>query len=225
MPSRLQELARMLFFSLWPDGGGFSSYRVGLEALRLERNTQRDLAEVIDLAMAGAAHVSRPLTGSLASVPLRVHGRYTREEALSALRYVDLAGRKPNSFREGVLWADEVQADAFFVTLKKSEADYSPTTMYRDYAISPDVFHWESQSVTSVASPTGQRYLHHRERGTKVLLFCRPEKTTEFGTGAPFLFLGPAQYESHRGERPIAITWRLEMPMPADVFAQASVVA
>ena len=41
--------------------------------------------------------------------------------------------------------------DAFFVTLKKSEADYSPTTMYRDYPISPTLFHWESQSTTSVA--------------------------------------------------------------------------
>ena len=97
--------------------------------------------------------------------------------------------------------------------------------MYRDYAISPDVFHWESQSVTPVASPTGQRYLNHRGRGTHVLLFSRSEKTTEFGTGAPFLFLGTAQYESHRGERPISITWRLDTPMPADAFAAASVVA
>jgi len=222
---RLRHFARMLFFSLWPDGGGFGSYEAGLEALRVEPNTRRDLAGVIDIAMAGAAHVARPLTGALESTPLRVHGRYTREEVLTALRFVDLAGRKPNSFREGVLWAEEVQADALFVTLKKSEADYSPTTMYQDYAISPDVFHWESQSITTVASPTGQRYLHHRERGTKVLLFCRPEKTTDFGTGAPFLFLGPAQYESHRGERPIAITWRLDTPMPADTFAEASVVA
>jgi hypothetical protein len=154
-----------------------------------------------------------------------VHARYTREEVLAALGYVDVAGRKPNSFREGVLWCEAVNADALFVTLRKTEADYSPTTMYRDFAISPDRFHWESQSVTTVASPTGQRYLHHQQQGSEVLLFCRPTKTTDFGTGAPFLFLGTAQYESHRGERPIAITWHLDVPMPADLFAEASVVA
>lgn len=219
-----QAFARMLFFSLWP-GGGPESYDAGFEFLRREPHVRADLREVIQLAMAQAWHVARPLDGPLAGVPLRVHARYTREEVLSALRYVDVDGRKPNSFREGVLWSEQVRSDALFVTLKKSESDYSPTTMYRDYAISPDVFHWESQSVTTVASPTGQRYLHHRERGTHVLIFSRPTKTTEFGTGAPFLFLGTAQYVAHRGERPIAITWRLDHPMPADAFAEASVVA
>jgi hypothetical protein len=225
LDAQTQAFARMLFFSYWPDGGGFSSYDDGMAALRREANTRADTRSVIELSMAEAAHVARPLAGSLAWSPLRVHGRYTREEVLAALGYVSINGRKPNSFREGVLWCEEAQADALFVTLKKAESDYSPTTMYRDYAISPDVFHWESQSVTTVASPTGQRYLNHRGRGSHVLLFSRREKTTDFGTGAPFLFLGTAQYESHRGERPIAITWRLDVPMPADAFAEASVVA
>ena len=107
----------------------------------------------------------------------------------------------------------------FFVTLRKSEADYSPTTMYADYPISPTLFHWESQSTTSVASRTGQRYLHGD--GEK-LLFVRHEKSNEYGT-APYVFLGPVDYVSHTGERPIAITWRLRTPMPADFFAEASV--
>ena len=111
------------------------------------------------------------------------------------------------------------------MTLHKSEADYSPTTMYQDYAISPDLFHWESQSGTTTTSTTGKRYLNHREQGTHVLLFARPKKVTEFGSGAPYLFLGEADYVEHRGERPIAITWRLRTPMPAADFAAASVVA
>ncbi len=116
-------------------------------------------------------------------------------------------------------------ADAFLVTLNKSEADYSPTTMYQDYAVSPELFHWESQSVTAVASPTGQRYIHHRERGSHILLFARDTKTTDLGSGAPYLFLGDADYVSHRGERPIAFTWRLRTPMPVSVFETAKVVA
>ena len=96
--------------------------------------------------------------------------------------------------------------------------------MYQDYAISPDLFHWESQSVTSVASKTGQRYLNHRANGSHVLLFTRPQKVSAFGTGAPYLFLGEADYVEHRGERPIAITWHLRTSMPAADFAAASVV-
>lgn len=217
--------AHMLFFSIWPDGGGFTSYEDGLAALRRESNVRADVGQVVAVSMSAADHLARPLPAELAELPLRVHARYTREEALAGLGYVSLGGRAPNSFREGVLWCEDIQADALFVTLRKAESDYSPTTMYRDFALTPDRFHWESQSTTSLASATGQRYVHHRERGTHVLLFCRPEKTTEFGTGAPFTFLGTVKYESHRGERPIAITWRLDVPMPADVFATASVVA
>ena len=144
---------------------------------------------------------------------------------MTALDYVSIDGRKPNSFREGVLFAPAANSDAFLVTLHKSEAEYSPTTMYQDYAISPELFHWESQSSTTVASKTGQRYLNHREEGSHVLLFARPKKVTEFGSGAPYLFLGEADYVEHRGERPIALTWHLRTPMPAADFAIASVVA
>ncbi len=222
-PSRLRAYGRMLFFSLWPDGGGFSSYADGLASLRVEPAVRDELRQVIALGLQGAQHVTAPVT--VADWPLRVHARYTREEVVSALGYADLARRKPNSFREGVLFSEPAQADAFFVTLRKSEADYSPTTMYQDYAISPTLFHWESQSGTTVASPTGQRYLNHGARGTHVLLFSRPEKVTDFGSGAPYLFLGTAQYVSHRGERPIAVTWRLDTPMPAAEFAIATVAA
>jgi hypothetical protein len=105
--------------------------------------------------------------------------------------------------------------------LRKSEADYSPTTLYRDYPISPTRFHWESQSTTTVASPTGQRYVN----GTSnVLLFVREQAKDDFGT-APYLFLGTARYVEHSGERPIAITWRLDSPMPADFFHTASLAA
>ena len=221
--ARLQAYGRMLFFSLWPDGGCFTSYADGLASLRSEPAVRDELRQVIALGLAGAQHVTS--AAAVADWPLRVHARYTREEVVAALGYADLARRKPNSFREGVLFSEAAQADAFFVTLKKSETDYSPTTMYRDYAISPTLFHWESQSGTTVASPTGQRYLNHARRGTHVLLFSRPEKVTDFGSGAPYLFLGTAQYVSHRGERPIAITWRLDTPMPASEFAIASVAA
>jgi hypothetical protein len=220
-----QAFGRMLFFSLWPDGGGFDSYAAGLAALRSEPAVREDLRAVIELGLEGAERVATRLGGELGLRPLRVHARYTREEIVAALDYVAIDGRKPNSFREGVLFSPAANSDAFLVTLHKSEAEYSPTTMYQDYAISPELFHWESQSGTAVASNTGQRYLNHCANGSHVLLFARPQKVTEFGSGAPYLFLGDADYVEHRGERPIAITWHLRTPMPAADFAAASVVA
>jgi superfamily II DNA or RNA helicase len=215
-----QKYAQMLFFSLWPDGGGHASYDAGLAALQRERATRDELRSVVELSFDAARHHALDLGGPVKDVPLKVHARYQREEVLAALGYASLA-RKPNSFREGVLFAPELNVDAFFVTLKKSEADYSPTTMYRDYPVSPTLFHWESQSTTSIASVTGQRYL---SGSSTVLLFVREEQKDEFGT-APYLFLGPVHYASHTGERPIAITWELDHPMPTDFFTSASVAA
>ena len=127
----------------------------------------------------------------------------------------------PQELPVGVVYSEPWNTDAFLVTLKKSEADYSPTTMYRDYPISRDLFHWESQSVTSVESPTGQRYL---SRSANTLLFTRDQRVNDLGTAA-YTLLGPAEYVSHAGSKPIAITWRLERPMPTDLFTAASVVA
>jgi superfamily II DNA or RNA helicase/HKD family nuclease len=212
-----QRIARMLYFSLWSDGGGFSSPGEGLAALKEEAATRHEIASVVDIAFEAARHVSVPLDGSLMDVPLRLHARYQREEILGALDFP----RTPNSMREGVWYSPELNVDCFLVTLRKSEADYSPTTMYADYPISPTLFHWESQSTTGVDSPTGRRYL---AGSSKVLLFVRYEQQDEFGT-SPYLFLGSARYVSHQGDRPIAITWRLETAMPADSFNIASAIA
>ena len=223
LDDRSQRYARMLFFSIWPDRGGFTSYAEGLLALRDEPAARAELRQVIDVSLDSIAHLPRAVDGPLSALGLMTHAHYSRDEVVAALDHANLE-RRADSFREGVLFSEPWQADALFVTLKKSERDYSPTTMYNDYAISPDLFHWESQSRTTVASPTGQRYLNHRERGTHVLLFARAQKLGQLGT-APYMFLGPADYVSHEGERPIAITWHLRRQLPMDFFQVASVAA
>jgi hypothetical protein len=127
----------------------------------------------------------------------------------------------PTSMMQGVVYVRERNVDAFFVTLTKSEADYSPSTMYRDYPVSRTLFHWESQSTTSADSPTGRRYI---DGTSTVLIFVRQHQSDELGA-APYLFAGPATYLSHEGSRPIAITWRLEHPLPTQFYAAASAVA
>ena len=143
--------------------------------------------------------------------PLDVHCTYTRDQILVALDFM-----KPSTVREGVKWLPEKQLDVFFVTLNKSDKDYSPTTMYNDYSISESLFHWQSQSTTAENSPTGQRYIHHASRGSRVLLFVREYKADRISGGAePYTFLGTASYVKHEGSRPMNITWKLRYPIPA----------
>ena len=143
--------------------------------------------------------------------PLDLHCTYTRDQLLVALDFL-----KPATVREGVKWLPEKQLDVFFVTLNKADKDYSPTTMYHDYSVSETLFHWQSQSTTAADSPTGQRYIHHRERGSKVLLFVREFKADQITGGAEaYTFLGTANYVKHNGSRPMNITWQLDRPIPA----------
>ena len=208
----------MLFFSLFPDGGGFDSPAAGLGMLKDEPVVD-EMRQVIDITFDNArrsTYTIDELVPNLADVPLDVHATYSREEILAALGFASFR-RTPSTMREGVAWCESANADAFLITLKKTDTDYSPTTMYRDFALSPELFHWESQSTTSSTSPTGQRYIRHRERGSHILLFVREAKTDALGA-APYVFLGPADYVSHEGDRPMAITWRLRRSMPTEVF-------
>jgi hypothetical protein len=127
--------------------------------------------------------------------------------------------------REGVVRVDGEKTDLFFVTLEKSEGDYSPTTRYEDYPISPTLFHWESQSTTSPESKTGQRYIHHVETGDAVVLFVRARKRDSRGETIPYTCLGFASYVSHESSRPMRVTWQLERPMPAGFFQETKVAA
>jgi hypothetical protein len=109
----------------------------------------------------------------------------------------------------------------FFVTLNKSEKDYSPSTLYDDYAIDETLFHWQSQSTTSDNSSTGQRYINHRKLGDRVLLFVREYKK-ENGVTSPYYYLGTANYVSHTGSRPMSIVWQLHYSVPASLVKKAN---
>ena len=141
--------------------------------------------------------------------PLDLHCTYTRDQLLVAMDFMN-----PNSVREGVKWLPEKQIDVLFVTLNKSDKDYSPTTMYNDYSINETLFHWQSQSTTTDTGSVGQRYINHRKRGSKVLLFVREFKNDVVGA-APYTFLGTVNYVTHIGSRPMNITWKLDHPIPA----------
>ena len=118
-----------------------------------------ELIDLLDVLRERVRLDSRPDRPASASVPIHSHATYGLYEIIAAYGLVGNGALRET--REGVMWAEAHKADLFFITLNKADEDYSPTTRYQDYPISPTLFHWESQSRTATASPTGQRYIHH----------------------------------------------------------------
>ncbi|MCG5434934.1 DUF3427 domain-containing protein [Micromonospora foliorum] len=209
-------LLDMLHFSLWGPNAPLATRDERLARLWKEPARCAELRQVAEV-LRDRIHRVTP-TAAAGAVPLRVHARYSRNEACAAFGMTN-----PGSLREGVKWLPDAQADLFFVTLVKSEAHYSPTTMYADRAITDTLFQWESQSTTSAASTTGQRYT---SGGSTVHLFVRETRIADRDLGAPpYLYAGTMTYESHTGDRPMRVLWHLHHALPADVYATARTIA
>ncbi|MEV0426487.1 DUF3427 domain-containing protein [Micromonospora sp. NPDC050495] len=212
-------LLDMLHFSLWGPNVPLSQREQRLAQLWAEPARCAELRQVAGVLRERIHRVTEPV--GLGRVPLRVHARYSRNEACAAFGMPN-----PGSLREGVKWLPDERADIFFVTLLKSEQHYSPTTMYADRAVTETLFQWESQSTTTAASATGQRYIHHEKQGSTVHLFVRETKVAEGNMGVPaYLYAGPMAYREHTGERPMRIIWELARPLPADMYAAARAIA
>jgi hypothetical protein len=203
-------LIEMLHTTLWGTQHLELSLELAEKKLRANPSVISDLRAVLDYRLKHSPLLASP--SSSAYDPLAIHAAYTRDEILVALGHWSFNNRP--SQREGVLHLKDRKLDIFFVTLQKSEDEYSPTTMYEDYLISHDLFHWQSQSNTSEQSPTGQRYIRHSALGYTPLLFVRETKSLPSGLSAPYHFLGPCKYVNHTGSRPISITWKLLNSVP-----------
>ena len=180
--------------------------------LLLWQNPQvlKELSALFDFLTTKISHLAKSFE-AIPDVPISIHARYTRIEILAAFDRGDKA--KTPTWREGVLWAENAKADLMVFTLDKTSGHFSPTTRYRDYAISRDLIHWESQATTRAGSNTGKRYQNHVKEGSKIMLFSRVNSDER-----SFYFLGAANYVRHESEMPMAITWKLECPLPGDLY-------
>ena len=176
-----------------------------------------ELREVIAVRAAQRSHVPLPLKLGM-SIPLHVHASYARSEILAAFGVGD--GAQEVTWREGVRWVPGERTDVFLITADKTTGQFSPTTRYRDHAISRRLFHWESQSRTTSDSPSGRRYQTHEEGNSYVVLFARHRQDDR-----AFVCLGSARYVRHEGECPMQVTWELDVPIPADAMGWLAVAA
>ena len=220
---RKHRLGLMLFATL--GGRGRSTAQAGeiLQRIRESKELRREINDLLDILDDRIRTVAQPLHET-SDVPLASHATYSLGEIAAAHGHLDKRGALVLP-QTGVLWHEATQTDLLFVTLEKSDADFSPTTRYADYPISPTLFHWESQNSASAATPTGRRYVEQPARGTNVILFVRERKRDGRGATLPYCCLGRAHYRSHESERPMKVLWELERPMPGWLYQAGKVVA
>lgn len=215
----------MLHYDIWQDTGvkvGFDTIKESISQLSQNPIMASELNEVCDLLIDRIDFVEKDSHLEFA-FPLKVYSRYNRDQILVALRLHQFD--KKSSNREGVAENKLLNAEALFITLKKSEKEYSPTTLYDDYAISENLFHWQSQNATSPESTKGMSYINQKQTDKKILLFVRELNDSEYGLTMSYVFLGKANFVKSSGSKPMNVEWKLKNPMPAYIWKESGKLA
>jgi hypothetical protein len=180
---------------------------------------REELLEVIEWRLEQTELPYSRLQSTPSSWLLSLHNRYSRSDIITAIGYSD-ATKRP-AFREGCLPIMEYKIELMFVTLDKREG-FAERVQYHDYAISPKLFHWQSQNAASLTNKTGRRYLDSvaapATNGWRFYLFVRENKDSAYAA------LGEALLIKVEGERPISITWELKNAMPVELFRHFSIL-
>lgn len=221
LSSEDEQRVAMLYYSLYqkaPSEYGYTTMVEALGVLLQESWIREEIKAVLHVCLENIHAVEKQSTFDFPCA-LRVHAQYTTDQIMASFGYFN-NDKKP-IFREGVKHFPELKTDIFFITLNKSDQDFSMSTQYDDYAISDELFHWQSQGRVSSTSPTAQRYIHHRKNDHKIALFIRENKIKE-GYTSPFTFVGTADYVRHSGDNPVSFEWKLHEKLPASLIVEAN---
>jgi superfamily II DNA or RNA helicase len=212
----------LLHYDVWQNASGFDSLEESIKAIGKNKVLVEEIQEVMEILLDKIDFLE--LENQLPyPQPIKIHGRYTREQILAAFGFSSF--EKKSSNREGVADNKELNSELLFIDLVKSEKNFSPTTMYQDYAISETLFHWQSQNSTSEDRGKGLSYINHVKLGKKILLFVRERNEDEFGITMSYVFIGEGIYQKHTSSKPMSITWELKTPMPAYLWKDSAKMA
>lgn len=205
----------MLYYALFLDRldkSGFDSIYEALELIHKEMYScfKQEIAEIISYLLAHLQITTMPL-GEHVLPKLELYGCYTREDIFTLVgRQTEI--RKMQGSVMGVFNLPEYNATLLFVTLNKSDKDFSPSTQYNDYLINEHYFHWQSQNTDSHQNNGGKRYTKQVDTQNKIILFVREEKKDGYGNTCPFHCFGLVDYMSSYGDFPMNVTWKLKQP-------------
>ncbi|WP_307402729.1 DUF3427 domain-containing protein [Paenibacillus anaericanus] len=216
-----QRMLAMFYYTFYrsePIKKGFQNIEEGVDCILSCPQFREEIVDILKYNNAHLDFVDKnnefPFT-----CPLDIHCTYSMDQILAAFGYWN--GERAPTFREGSKYFEAEKMDIFFITLNKSDKDFSPSTLYEDYAINEVLFHWQPQSRVSEDTKTAQRYIHHRSTGNRIAMFVREYKEQN-GYTSPFVFLGEADYVRHESNKPMSFVWRLREEMPPQMVATAN---
>ncbi|GGD18008.1 DUF3427 domain-containing protein [Flavobacterium orientale] len=201
----------MLYYDIWQNHGLFKSLEESIKAIGKNKVLVKEIIEVLEIFLDRVDFKEIDIKLPYKQ-PLKVHARYTRDQITAAFGKTTFEKKWPS--REGVLEIENINTELLFINLIKSEEDFSPTTMYDDYAISETLFHWQSQNSSRPEIGKGLSYIKHKENNKKVLLFVREKSSDENGNTMGYVFIGEAHFIESEGAKPMNIKWELKEPMP-----------
>lgn len=201
----------MLYYDIWQNAGSCDTLEEGIKAIGQNKSLVAEMIEVLEILIDEISFKEIDIVLPYRQ-PLKVHSRYTRDQILVAFGLSTFHKRSSN--REGVAENKELNTEILFVDLIKSEEDFSPTTMYNDYAVSETLFHWQSQNQTRADHGKGLTYIHHLQLEKKILLFVREKAKDEFGNTMGYVFVGEGNIQDYYGSKPMSINWELAEPLP-----------
>jgi len=212
----------MLHYDIWQTSGGFDSLEDSIKAIGRNKILNDEIIAVLEILIDKIDFIEKEIKLPYLQ-PLQIHGRYTRDQILSA--FGDYTFEKKSSNREGIVNPEGKNTELLLVTLEKSEENFSPSTMYNDYAISDKIFHWQSQNSSKPELGRGLSYINHEKNDRLVLLFVREKNKDEFGNTMAYVFLGVSNYLEHYGSKPMNIKWELNEPMPPYLWKDSAKMA
>lgn len=209
----------MLHFDVWQNAGGFDSLLDSITEIGKNRILVVEIVEVLEMLIDRIEF--KELDCQLPyAMPLKIHSRYTRDQIIAAFGLSTFEKKYPS--REGVAEVKRFNSELLFINLIKSEENFSPTTMYDDYAINELLFHWQSQNSAGPETPKGRSYIDHQDNKKKILLFIREKANDEFGNTMGYVFVGEGNLEKFYGSKPMSIKWKLNEPLPHYLWKDAA---
>lgn len=203
----------MFYYTLFGDNiskVGVKSIEEGIGRLKRYPLFIQEINELTDYLLT-TLDVKTFAVGESMPLALEQYGCYTREEAFIIFGQ-QTATKKMQGSVAGVFNVKEANTELFFVTLNKSEKDFSASTMYDDYVVSENMFHWKSQNKDSHQG-SGKRFVEQSQNKKKFLLFVRENKNDGFGNTCPFYCFGLIDYISSRDDKPMSIDWQVHHPI------------
>lgn len=124
----------------------------------------------------------------------------------------------------GAQYNKERKFAMIFVTLNKSDKEYSPSTRYEDYAISPEQFHWQTMNKVRQNSVEGQRIIQQHQNGWKFILFVRDSKQDEYGITNAYYCLGLMDVDRFHSECPMNVIMNMQNNIPGFILDSAKAI-